>query len=149
MICIREFEFVPVEEGGYVALPIGMEGATEGNSLTDAVAMAMDWLRQYALFALEKGEVMSQVELGSKPTHGGVVIAVAVEAKIEDVPAVTAAEAALRLGVSTARVAQLCKQGELNSWRVGATRMVSEDSIAYRLASNPKPGRPKKEPSIK
>ena len=68
--------------------------------------------------------------------------------RLEDIPAVTAAEAARRLGLTTARIAQLCKAGELNSWRIGATRMVSEDSIAYRLACDHKPGRPKKEPAL-
>ena len=54
----------------------------------------------------------------------------------------TAAEAAEMLGVSTARVAQLCRDGSLNSWRVGNTRMVSRDSIEYRLAAKPAAGRP-------
>lgn len=46
------------------------------------------------------------------------------------------------LGVSTARVAQLCRDGSLNSWKIGNTRMVSRDSIEYRLAAKPVAGRP-------
>ena len=59
-----------------------------------------------------------------------------------DIPAVTASEAAEMLGVSTARVAQLCRDGSLNSWKIGNTRMVSRDSIEYRLAAKPVAGRP-------
>lgn len=61
---------------------------------------------------------------------------------LSDVPAVTASEAAEMLGVSTARVAQLCRDGSLNSWRVGSARMVSRDSIRRRLIAKPGAGRP-------
>lgn len=70
------------------------------------------------------------------------VVTLAVSVELSDVPAVTAAEAAEMLGVSTARVAQLCRDGSLNSWRVGSTRMVSCDSIECRLAARPGAGRP-------
>ena len=64
------------------------------------------------------------------------------EASLSDGPAMTAAEAARELGVSTARVAQLCASGQLDSWKVGATRMVSEDSVLIRKMHAPRTGRP-------
>ena len=61
---------------------------------------------------------------------------------LSDVPVVTASAAAEMLGVSTARVAQLCRDGSLNSWRVGSARMVSRDSIGRRFIAKPGAGRP-------
>lgn len=69
------------------------------------------------------------------------VVTLAVSVELSDVPAVTASEAAKMPGVNTARVAQLCRDGSLNSWRVGSTRMVSRDSIKCRLAARPGAGR--------
>jgi len=62
---------------------------------------------------------------------------------LSDVPSVTAAEAARLLGVSTARVSQMCSAGILASWKVGATRMVALESIEARLAGVVRPGRPR------
>lgn len=141
MAYIREFEFVP-EDGMVVAIPFGMEGATEGRDLDDAVDMAAEWLRIHVLDALGQGKEFPQGSVGNEPRHGGRVITVAVEASLSDVPAMTAAEAARELGVSTARVAQLCASGQLDSWKVGATRMVSEDSVLIRKMDAPGTGRP-------
>ena len=60
----------------------------------------------------------------------------------------SAVEAAKELGISTARVAQLCKAELLTSWKVGRTRMVSVESVETRLAEKSKPGRPRKETSV-
>lgn len=137
-----EFEFYE-EEGMVLAVPFGHAGATEGHDLKDAVYMASDLLRMYALEDVAKGRDLFWGPLGNKPEHGGIVIAVSVCVSLAEVPSVTAAEAAKRLSVTTARVAQLCKAGELDSWRVGATRMVSIDSIELRLALQKRAGRPK------
>lgn len=142
MIYVREFEYMS-EGKRVVAYPVGMEGATEGYDLYDAIDMAADWLRETALDALAAGGDIGRVELGSKPSRGGTVIAVAVEASLEDIPAMTSAEAARTLGVSTARVAQLCKAGKLDSWKVGGTRMVSRESVELREESDHPAGRPR------
>ena len=72
------------------------------------------------------------------------VVTLAVSVELSDVPAATASETAEMLGVSTARVAQLCRDGSLNSWRIGSARMVSRDSIKCRLAARPGAGRPRR-----
>lgn len=72
------------------------------------------------------------------------VVTLAVSVELSDVPAVTASEAAEMLGVSTARVARLCRDGSLNSWRVGSARTVSRDSIKCRLVAKPGAGRPRR-----
>ena len=54
---------------------------------------------------------------------------VVVDVSLDRIPAMTVAEAARTLHVNTTRVAQLCKAGYLESWKVGDTRMVSVDSV--------------------
>ena len=142
MIVIQEFEVYPDPEGGYAVEPCGLAGATEGDTYEEAVEMAVDWLRVHALAALEHGSEFKGSGLGHTPCHSGMVVTVATNVELSDIPAVTAAETADMLGVSTARVAQLCRDGSLNSWKVGSTRMVSRDSIEYRLAAKPEAGRP-------
>lgn len=142
MIVIQEFEVYPDPEGGYAVEPCGLAGATEGDTYEEAVEMAVDWLRVHALAALERGSEFKGNGLGHTPCHSGMVVTVATNVELSDIPAVTAAEAADMLGVSTARVAQLCRDGSLNSWKVGSTRMVSRDSIEYRLVAKSEAGRP-------
>lgn len=138
---VCEFEFFE-GEGRILAFPFADICPTEGYDFKDAVYMASDLLRMYALDDLAKGREPFWGPLGNKPQNGGIVIAVSVCVDISEIPAVTAAEAARRLGVSTARVSQLCKEGLLDSWRVGATRMVSEESIDFRIELDRRAGRP-------
>lgn len=84
MVYIREFEFFE-DEGMVCVFPFGIVGGTVGYDLEDAVMMASDWLRIHVLAALERGEEFPQGSVGNKPSHGGTVIAVAVEASMEDV----------------------------------------------------------------
>lgn len=85
-------------------------------------------------------------DFGHEPRHGGKIIAVAVSRELADIPAVTTADAARMLGVSSARVSQLINAGLLDSWKDGTKRMVSKASIEARLADAPKAGRPKEVP---
>lgn len=146
MIYVMEFEFVPRD--GYVdAVPCGGGEGTFGDTLDDAVESAADWLGN-----LVDDHLMGRIELppmdfGAEPREGGRVIAVAVSRELGDIPAMTAADAARELDVSTARVAQLVKAGLLDSWRDGTKRMVSRASVEARMQDAPKPGRPK-EPAI-
>ena len=128
-----------------VALPVGLDGATEGLDFTDAIRMAADWLRETAIDYLISGDKWPDPPLGTEPTRGGRMVTLATEVSLDQIPAVPASEAARMLGVSTARVSQLVNAGYLESWKVGGTRMVSLDSIETRLDENRKAGRPKKE----
>ena len=145
-VYVCEFEFVD-HDGVVLAWPFwpGYEACTEGYGLDDAVAMAADWLRIMVLDCLAKGEAVPSCAFGHEAERGGKVIAVAIEADLSEVPAMTAAEAARTLGISTARVAQLCKAGQLDSWKVGGTRMVSRESVEARLSETPVAGRPRRE----
>ena len=62
----------------------------------------------------------SPVELGHEPQHGGMVVALAAPRELSNIPAMTAADAARELGVSTARVTQLTNAGLLDSWKEAA-----------------------------
>lgn len=142
MIYIQEFEFIE-EDGMFSAIPFGLEGGTCGDDIEDAVAMAADWLRGNIEHQLVSGMSPKSGKLGNEPRNGGRVIAVSVDCDLSRVDAVTAADAARMLGVSSARVAQMCESGKLTSWREGSRRMVLKQSVEARIAENPKPGRPK------
>ena len=142
---ICEFEFV--RDGDLVLCwPFwpGRVDGTQGEGFDDAVEMAADWLRMMVLDCLMRGEEVPALPKGNVPLRGGSIVAIAVEASLAQVPAVTAHDAAGLLGVSMARVTQLCKAGRLDSWKVGRTRMVSLESIEARLAEERRAGRPKK-----
>lgn len=143
MLYVWEFEFYG--SGDYVcAVPAApLEGGTFGDDLTDAVESAADWLGGMVEAHLTDGLALPEMRFGLKPEHGGQVIAVAVDRSLGDIPAMTAADAARALGVSTARVAQLCSAGLLDSWKDGSRRMVSRASVEARMEGSPAPGRPK------
>ncbi|MBR2683256.1 MAG: hypothetical protein IKE22_08330 [Atopobiaceae bacterium] len=116
-VYVCEFEFV--EDGDMVlAWPFwpGYAAGTEGCGLEDAVAMAADWLRIMVLDCLAKGEAVPACGFGHEPERGGKVIAVAIEADLSEVPAMTAAEAARTLGISTRASRSSARQG---SWTAG------------------------------
>ena len=142
---ICEFEFV--EDGDwYLCWPFwpGRCDGTQGEDFDDALEMAADWLKTMALDYLMKGEEMPRLPLGNKPERGGGIVAIAVDASLSEVPAVTEKEAAALLGISHARVSQLCRDKVLDSWKVGRTRMVSLESIDMRRTAFPSAGRPKR-----
>mgnify|MGYP000267124573 CR=1 FL=1 len=109
MIIMQEFEVYLDPEGGYAVEPCGLAGATEGDNYEEAVEMAVDWLRVHALAALERGAEFEGGGLGHAPSHGGTIVTVATNVELSDIPAVTAAEAAEMLGVSTARVPAMAR----------------------------------------
>jgi excisionase family DNA binding protein len=146
-IFMCDFELVDYDgDDIFVVYPVGLGGATEGHGFDDAVRMAADWLRETALDFLMREEKWPDLPLGTNATRGGRMVTLAIETSLDQVPAVTAAEAARRLGVSSARVSQLCKAGDLESWKVGGTRMVSVESIEMRCEDEDRVGHHHKEP---
>ena len=131
-----------------VVIPIGIDGVTEGYDYIDAIRMSADWLRETALDFLMRGEAWPELPLGTEAKSGGRMVTIAIEVGLDEVPSITASEAASRLGVSTARVAQLCKAGLLDSWKIGRTRMVSLESVETRASEKTRPGRRRKETAV-
>lgn len=135
MIFIWEFEFVRSEsEECVLVFPCSpMGGGTSGDDLVNAVEMAADYLTCMVDEHLMNGIELPPMEFGHKPEHDGRIIAVAVARSIEDIPAITAADAARVLGVSRARITQLCNAGMFDSWMSGSNRMVSKASVDSRI----------------
>lgn len=145
-MAIRMCDFELVDKGQrVVAYPVGIEGVTEGYDFEDAVRMAADWLKETALDFLMREEEWTDLPLGTNATRGGRMVTLAVDVSLDQVPAVTAAEAARILDISTARVAQLCASGALDSWKVGGSRMVRLECVKERADAEVAPGRPKRE----
>ena len=147
MVYVWEFEFFD-SDGVVDAVPCGSlgGGGTFGSDLNDAVESAADFLPCMVDDHLMGGVDLLAPDFGHEPQHGGKIISVAVSRKLNDIPAVTAVDAARMLGVSSARVSQLINAGLLDSWKDGAKRMVSNASIEARLADAPKAERPKEVP---
>lgn len=147
MTYVWEFEFFDSSDM-VNAVPCGSlgGGGTFGSDLGDAVASAADFLACMVDDHLMGGADLPAPDFGHEPQNGGRIIAVAVSRELGDIPAVTAADAACMLGVSSARVSQLIGAGLLDSWRDGTKRMVSRASIEARLADSPKAGRPREAP---
>lgn len=145
MVYVWEFEFFH-SDGMVDAVPCGSlgGGGTFGSDLNDAVESAADFLACMVDDHLMGGVDLPAPDFGHEPRHGGKIIAVAVSRELNDIPAVTAADAARVLGVSSARVSQLINAGLLDSWKDGTKRMVSKASIEARLADAPKAGAQKR-----
>lgn len=121
MFYICEFEFYDDGEGSVAALCLnGWGGATFGDNLEDAGESAADWLTCMVDDCLMNRRELPPVELGHEPQRGGMVVALAVPRELSNIPAMTAADAARELGVSTARVTQLANAGLLDSWKEAA-----------------------------
>lgn len=134
MFYVCEFELFDDGEGSVAAVPLnGWDGATFGDDFEDAGESAADWLRCMVDDALMNGRELPPIAFGHEPRHGGKVLAIAVMRDLSDIPAMTAADAARALGVSRARVTQLCNAGLLESWQDGTKRMVSRASVDARL----------------
>ncbi len=127
MVYAWEFEFFD-SDGMVDAVPCGSlgGGGTFGSDLNDAIESAADFLACMVDDHLMGGIELPAPDFGHEPRHGGKIIAVAVSRELADIPAVTAADAARMLGVSSARVSQLINAGLLDSWKDGTKRMVSK-----------------------
>lgn len=134
MFYVCEFELFDDGEGSVAAAPLnGWDGITFGEDFEAAGESAADWLMCMVDDAMINGRELPPIAFGHEPQHGGKVLAIAVLRELSDIPAMTAADAARALGVSRARVTQLCNAGLLESWQDGTRRMVSRASVDARL----------------
>lgn len=147
MLYLREFEFY--EDDGYViAEPFGLGAGTFGDDFEDALDSAADYMRTVIEDLLIDGKEVPKPSFGNKASHNGRIVVMAVDCDLARVDAVSAADAARMLGVSRARVTQMCKAGLLQSWRDGGKRLITRDSVKARLREKPSAGRPRKSPAI-
>lgn len=139
-----EFEIFE-DEGTWCAMPLGLDGGTQGDSFEEALENAVEWLQIMAEDAEIWGTGFPKPAFGSETRFGGERVVVSVAASRKAIDTVTAAQAARMLGVSRARVSQLVKSRSLEGWVEGRNAYVTRESVVARL-SEPKPvgGRPKK-----
>jgi predicted RNase H-like HicB family nuclease len=139
-----EFEIVR-SEGWYVAVPFGMDGATQGKDIAETCLMAADWLRAEIEHRLLHGLAIPPATFGNEPVEGGSCMVVSVEAGLDSIRRVSASEAARTLGVSPSRVTHMIRDGLLEAFKDGHKTYVTVASIEARLAEPRKSGRPRKE----
>ncbi|MCR4871511.1 MAG: helix-turn-helix domain-containing protein [Atopobiaceae bacterium] len=132
---ICEFEFVE-DEGAYLCRPFlpGCTTCIQGEGYQNAVELSAGWLKATVLESLAHNGTAPRPMLGHDAREDGQIVTIAVDASLSELPSITGKEAAERLGVSHARISQLCSDGSLDSWTVGRTRMVTEASIELLLS---------------
>ena len=115
-------------EFAWIAAPFDLVGITQGVDVEDVCESAADLLRELIQEYLMRGE---------QPPR-------AVDACLEHVERMSAAEAAKVLGVSRSRITAMLDSGLLEGWREGRNTWVTVDSVAARKASPAPTGRPRK-----
>lgn len=138
----------PAEEGGYNVTVPDLPGCyTYGEDFKDAISMAADVLKLYVAEQLDEGIALP--EPTKHPCPDGCESAFVSFETDENygTKVIFAAEAARRLGVSRSRVSHMLRSGILEGFREWRNTFVTVESVERRLASNPKPGRPRKKAS--
>lgn len=131
-------------EGGWCIAPFGLPGATQGNDVEDACESAADLLRETIRDYIFRNEKPPAPTFDNEPEHGGVRVVVSVDASLNGVEKVSAAQAAELLGVSRSRITHMISSGLLDGWKEGRNSWVTKASVDARLAAPVKAGRPKK-----
>ena len=130
-------------EFAWIAAPFDLAGITQGVDVEDVCESAADLLRELAREYLMRGEIPPKATFGHEPSHGGVRLVVSVDATLDDIEKVSAAQAAELLGVRRSRVTAMLQSGLLEGWKDGRNTWVTKASIDARLASPTPAGRPK------
>lgn len=135
------------DDGGYVVTVPDLPGcATEGDTVTEAVEMAVDALKTYVAALLQDKEDIPEATFGHKAPKGGMAIAVSFETDGDYLfDAVSPTVAADMLGVSRGRVSQMIKAGQLRASKAGSSILVDIETVRHRMQINPKSGRPRLE----
>lgn len=129
-----EFEVVPDSEGGYVAIPYDLPGATQGEDFDDLCDMTADFLKKLVEYHDVHGLELPRPTYGNEPKNGGKTMLVSVTAGRETVAKLSAAQAAHELGVTPGRITQLIAANQLEGWREGRNTYVTVDSVLARKA---------------
>lgn len=132
-------------EFGWLAAPFGLEGITQGDDVNDLCESAADLLREVVQSYLMQGVKPPHATFDNEPKRGGVRLIVSVDASLEHVERMSAAQAAETLGVSRSRITAMLNAGLLEGWREGRNTWITTESVAARKASPTRSGRPRKD----
>lgn len=140
---IYEAELEQVE-GDWLCTVPKFEGAFGGGAtVRKAVGNCAEALRLAIAEALDEGAPLPRATFHNPPR---VVMCVEVgEHYVRESAYMTVKQAAEELGVTSGRVSQLLKAGQLEAVTVGGRRMVTIASVNDRLSNPPAPHRPKAE----
>ena len=140
MVYLGEFElYSPDGENSMVLQPLGSEEASWlVSDLDEALGDATRWLADKVDRSIASRDALMLPACSGIARHGGRVVTIAIERSAMGVPAITASDAASLLGITRARIGQLCREGTLESWKEGAHRMVSLRSVQERMAAQGK-----------
>jgi len=142
------FETVVYPSGNkYEAYVPLLDAYTFGDDAIDVMYMAQDLIETIVSCMVEDGEEVPQDQvIGKRPDpDGGFVAMLFTYGDVPEEPDMSVQDAADMLGVTTSRVYALCRNGQLESHKVGTTVMVSAKSVRERFDAEVRPGRPKKE----
>lgn len=143
---IYEVELRPDEGGGYCVRVPDLPGCiSEGDTIEEAVSMGADALKTFVASLIKHGDVIPSPVFGHETPEGGMVVAIYFETDASYIiDAVSPSEAAEMMGLSRGRISQMIKTGQLSAHRVDKNVWVDKASIAERIASSPRSGRPRK-----
>lgn len=144
MLHVYEFEVYPGEKY-LIAQPYDMDGGTQGIDFKEACEMAADWLQTEMEHRVLHDLPFPDSTFGNEPRNGGQNIIVAVNVEKGAIPRMTATAAAHELGLTSGRISQMVKAGQLETFEFEGRTWITRGSVEARKAEAPKPGRPKKE----
>lgn len=122
-----------------------IDAYTQGSDLADAAYMAQDLIETWVSMLVTEGKPVPASSFGRPVPEGGHAMIVATDGLTPEVPDMSVAEAADILGVSPSRVYALCRQGKLESRKVGSAVRISTASVKRRFNEPSPAGRPKRE----
>lgn len=125
---------------------------TFGVDVMDAIYMAQDLMETIVSYRIETGSDIPQETITSDAWNnmpdGGCAVVLFTDGRVPETEDMTVQDAADILGVSASRVYAMCKDGVLDSRKLGNSVMVSTKSVRERQNAEVRPGRPRKECAV-
>jgi len=145
MIKVYEAIITPEESGYSVEFPDIPGCTTQGNDLEDAYLMGYDALGLMLQEITESGDSIPAATFGNKTDGAGSIAVFAVNMDALDFTEryVTVKEASDMLGVSHVRIQALIKSGDIQSEKVGTSRLINQKSVIAYQERRQGAGRPK------
>ena len=139
--------FVYPSDDKYEAQIPLLDAKTFGADMMDAIYMAQDLMETIVSYRVENGSDVPQESITSEAwkdmPDGGCVVVLFTDGRVPETEDMTVQDAADILGVSASRVYAMCRDGVLDSRKLGNAVMVSAKSVKERQNAEVRLGRPK------